>query len=323
VIVWLLMVACSDDAFHVRRDGADLPVWREGPPDASVTLVVQHGSGASGAVYANQPAFDTLEEDVSVVYWEQRVAGVAQGDPPLDGVGMDASVDDLALVLDATRTHWGPERIVLLGHSLGGGLSQALLVDQPGGIDGYIDVSGGRSLPEAYGQARARITAACADAGWADCTAFYADRPTFPRDDPDRATHAGWADRVLERDGYDQAAVSAAMTSHLTRAGLHDTLFASFDALAFAANAGRFTRRFDLDAGALTPDDVASIDLPTLFIAGRHDLAVPLAHTEASVAAFGGNDPRSRLVVLEGGHFPMWDDPDGFAASIEDFLSDL
>lgn len=326
---------CSSDRFFVRRDGADLPVWRRGDPDAALTLVVQHGSGATGHVYDWMPAFDAIEERVEVVYWDQRGAGMAAGNPADSTLNVSVSVGDLELVLAAVRERWAPEGVVLLGHSLGGGLSQHYLRDAERAADivGYVDVSGGRSLPEAWQEARsqlllqARTLAAEPDRSaeergmWEERAAFYEAREVFPREEPDRSTHAANVDAALLELGFDQAASTREMTGFLTGRAVGETLVGPFDALAYGANTARFTSTFDLDGAALTPDQVAPIEVPTLVLAGRFDLAVPPAVSERTAAALSG--PVESVVLEDAAHWPMWDRPDAFAEAVLGFLDGL
>jgi pimeloyl-ACP methyl ester carboxylesterase len=58
--------------------------------------------------------------------------------------------------------------------------------------------------------------------------------------------------------------------------------------------------------------------LPTLIIWGRHDHVIPVAHAAVAHAAM----PGSELKIFDtAGHFPHHDDPAGFAATVQGFLS--
>ncbi len=323
----MLLAGCTSDRFFVRRNGADLPVWVRGPEASELTVVVQHGSGTSGALYDWMPAFDQLEAAVRVVYWDQRGAGISQGAASPDSLVLGESVADLDLVLDAVRERLDPGRIVLLGHSLGGGISLAYLSRSSVGPDivGYVDVSGGRSLREAYEAASADIVAwaqAKTEAPgdrYAEIVAFYEARPTFPRQEPDRSQHAAYVDEVLAERGYDQAASMGAMTSFLLSRGVGNAWFGPFDPLGFLANTQRVVQDYDLDGVDLSPDDVAAIDVPVLVLAGQFDFAVPQSVSQRTFEAVGG-DGSGLQVFEESGHFPMWDQPGPFANGVLEFL---
>jgi pimeloyl-ACP methyl ester carboxylesterase len=63
---------------------------------------------------------------------------------------------------------------------------------------------------------------------------------------------------------------------------------------------------------------VGEITAPTLVLHGRYDVP-PLAMSQALVGAL----PLGRLVVLESGHFPYIEDPDGLLSAIQAFYVDL
>ena len=59
--------------------------------------------------------------------------------------------------------------------------------------------------------------------------------------------------------------------------------------------------------------------MPTLIVWGLHDRVIPVKHAAIAHAAM----PGSRLRIFNtAGHFPHHDDPAGFAATVESFLSD-
>ncbi len=327
-----------EDAFFVHTDGADLPVWLQGDRNADTFVLVQHGAGSSGKLYDWMPAFDALEQRYAFVYWDQRGAGMSQGDAAGARLTLDESVHDLGLVLAAVRDRYHPPRLVMLGHSLGGGLSLAFLRDpaRADGIAGYVDVCGGRNLPEAYDVTAATVRADALQFSqddkrpraerdsWSDAVAFYDAHPDFPRQEPDRSTHAQYVTMDLAERGFDLPASTSAMESFLEQRGVEDTAFGTFDALAYGSNTAGFEARFDFDGVALSPEDVSTIPVPALVLAGRFDFAVPVAVPQATFDAFAADKPPSRMVVLEhASHFAMWDEPDGFVAAVTEFIDAL
>jgi pimeloyl-ACP methyl ester carboxylesterase len=65
-------------------------------------------------------------------------------------------------------------------------------------------------------------------------------------------------------------------------------------------------------------DRLSDIGAPTLVLHGRYDLIPPVVSQELA-----GSFPRGRLVVLESGHFPYLEDPDGLLSAVSSFLVDL
>jgi pimeloyl-ACP methyl ester carboxylesterase len=62
----------------------------------------------------------------------------------------------------------------------------------------------------------------------------------------------------------------------------------------------------------------AAIRVPTLLVWGRHDPVLPLRDAEVARRAL----PRAGYVVLDTGHVPFAEDPDGFLAAVLPFLRD-
>jgi len=96
---------------------------------------------------------------------------------------------------------------------------------------------------------------------------------------------------------------------------------AGFDVFAFAANTGRFIQSLDLDGASLTPEDVASVPVPALVLAGAYDYSVPVSVSQATHDAFAADRPPGSMVILaDAGHWPMWDESGPFTAVVINFI---
>ncbi|MEM6927977.1 MAG: alpha/beta hydrolase [Myxococcota bacterium] len=320
------LVACSyaDDAFFVRRAGADLPVWRQGVDDSDTVVLMTQGSGASGRIYDWFESFERIEEEVAVVYWDLRGAGVSQGNPADDSLTVDDMILDLDLVRDAVVERYAPERLVLMGHSLGGGLSLGYLRDAEAreGVDGYIDIAGARHAEDAYDAVRDVMIAVAEAEGLDEVTAFYEAQIDIPQG-PDRLVHAENTVTINAARGFDQAASDGALASFVAGRGLGTSVAGGFDILGYLGNTSRFVRRFDFGTMNFDDRDLAEIDVPTQFVTGRFDLSVPPEFSEATFEALDPDRRPADFVELEAGHWPMFDAPDGFAEAVLDFLDEL
>jgi lipase len=88
---------------------------------------------------------------------------------------------------------------------------------------------------------------------------------------------------------------------------------------------GRFRYRYSPEAAAAVwhelatpPADFAEATVPTLLVLGRHSKLVSAGELEAYRAALG---EQLAVVVVPGGHLPLWDAFDETAAAVERFLS--
>ncbi len=326
VSIGAVLTGCSrsDDAFWVRRDGADLPVWRQGPDDAETLVLMTHGSGASGRFYDWFEAFDTLEDEVAVVYWDMRGAGISQGNASLDSIALDDLLADLTLVRAAVEDRYSPQRLVLAGHSLGGGVTTGHLTDPANreGVAGYIDISGASHSERAFAEVRQIMTDTAEEAGRDDIVAFYADLDAVPKEPGPRLQHAEYVVEVNDLRGFDQAASDAELAAFIASRSAGGTLVQGFDVLGFLGNTQRFVGAFDFAQLQYTDEDVAGIDVPVLFVAGRYDLSVPPAFSERVFDAVQGPEG-SAFLELEGGHWPMFDAPGEFSEGVLSFLGEL
>ncbi|MGB6455448.1 MAG: alpha/beta hydrolase [Streptosporangiaceae bacterium] len=121
-------------------DGVLLRAETAGPDDAPVTVVFCHGYTLNQDVWHYQ--WLSLRDDTRLVRWDQRGHGRSDlGDPRL--VSIDQLGADLAAVLAATVP--GDQRVVLVGHSMGGMTIMALADQQPelfgGKVAGVVLIS--------------------------------------------------------------------------------------------------------------------------------------------------------------------------------------
>ncbi len=322
-----LLVACShaDDTFFVRRNGADLPVWRQGPADTDTVVLVTHGSGASGRFYDWFESFDRLEREVAVVYWDQRGAGISQGPAPRRTLTVSELVADLTLVRDAVVDRYAPARLVLLGHSLGGGLTLTALRDPAfrEGVHGYVDVAGARHSEEAFDEVRAIMRAVAEENDRPDLTAFYEAHVDLPQEPDVRAAHAANTVEVNALRGFDQEASDRALQSFIAGRSAAASVAGGFDLLAYLGNTARFVDALDFRTLALEAADLAEVDVPTLFVTGAYDLSVPPEFSERTFEALDPDRAPAAYVELEAGHWPMFDAPEGFADAVLEFLDAL
>jgi pimeloyl-ACP methyl ester carboxylesterase len=117
------------------RDGVVLHARVFGDPSATVVLML-HGVGASGSGLAPTAAAIAASKEASVVTVDLRGHGQSGGKPW--AVSYQGQYDDDVSDLLASLRKEGAKRIVLAGHSMGGGIAlrHALRSDQP--VDGYL-----------------------------------------------------------------------------------------------------------------------------------------------------------------------------------------
>jgi len=155
ITISALLFGCKKDEFlgkgdyyFLKNDGAVMPVWVRGNIESGTFIITLHGGpGASAHEFVTSKAFRKLEEKYAVVYWDQRFAGIAQGNPDKKTLNMSQFVEDTDHCIRLIRELYHPKSLFLLGHSWGGGLGSAYLgrENHQDGINGWIDVDGSKN----------------------------------------------------------------------------------------------------------------------------------------------------------------------------------
>jgi pimeloyl-ACP methyl ester carboxylesterase len=107
----------------LERAGCEL--WAADSGGPGVPVLFSHGAGADSAMFA--PQFEALvAAGYRVIAWDLR--GHGRSRPAAHRITPDLAVGDLLALID----HLGVDRPVLVGQSLGGNLSQAVVRRAPG-----------------------------------------------------------------------------------------------------------------------------------------------------------------------------------------------
>ena len=109
--------------------GANLYVERMGPPDAP-TIILTHGWGLDSTIWAYSKR--DLSKRFQVVSWDLPGTGLSTPGP--SGVTLEHFAENLAAVIAWT----GRDKVVLVGHSIGGMTTQTLARDHPVLFDGAV-----------------------------------------------------------------------------------------------------------------------------------------------------------------------------------------
>lgn len=256
-------------------DGAVLQAFAEG--EGPVLLLVSGLGGTAGFWNSNAT---TLARSVRVIRFDQRGIGAStRGEAPCT---IDQLARDCLSVLDAA----GVERAVLLGHSTGGCIGQALGRLAPERLDGLI-LSATWLKPSHY------------------MGALFGARRAILADNPQ--AYAATAVLLSYPPAWLEANWSiyeAALAAAPVRAEARQVVRERIDALL----------AFDGSA------DIAALPMPTLVLGARDDMIVPAFLQEELAAAL----PGARKILLEsGGHFFPVSRPDAFTAKVVEWAGEL
>jgi len=259
-------------------------------------IVVVHGGPGLDHSYL-QPGLDVLANRNTLVYYDQRGTGRSVSALDASAINLDDFVDDI----DALRQTLGYERMTLLAHSFGALVALEYAARHPESLRALVLMNPVEPGTRHQEEQEARVSAA-----------------RTPEDSTELAT-------LTRSEGF--AARDPATVSQVYRVRFRQTFRdrtrvseLSLDlAESTADNGFEVTRLLVESMGPLDWwDRLPAIDVPTLVIHGRYDL-IPLAASQELAATL----PRARLVVLDSGHFPYVEDPDGLLSAVASFLVDL
>lgn len=113
---------------------------RTSDPSNPVLLYLHGGPGHSMIPFAHV-ATSFLTDRFTVVYWDQRGAGLScpAANPP-DTVNLKQLVDDTLAVTDYLKKRFGQRKIYLLGHSWGSELGMLVIQKHPDDFAAYVGV---------------------------------------------------------------------------------------------------------------------------------------------------------------------------------------
>jgi pimeloyl-ACP methyl ester carboxylesterase len=286
-------------AFHdvLSDDGTRLRAWTN-DPDGTIdgpTVVLCNGLGTSAWTW---PALLRPECGVRVVSWNHR--GTGGSDRPRDPqrVGIEEFVEDGLSVMD----HFGVDRAVLMGWSMGVNTMFELAVRHPERVSGLFAVAGvpGASfdtmlrplrVPRLAARALTVNLARAIKVAGVALTPITSRLPVGPRG-IEVLTHTGFMFRVPDPE---LAAVAVAE---------------------FLKTPVEWYCHLALRTSEHTRVSLSGITIPTQFVAATFDIMAGARHLASAAARIEG----ATYVELRGTHFIQMEQPDRVHALLVEFL---
>lgn len=148
-----IFIAEADYQFTLSSDGAYLPVLIKGNTASKVFCITLHGgpgdSGVQSFGYNN--VFNQVEDEFAMVYFDQRCAGISQGNCDAKNLEVIDFVKDIDKLIDVLYEIYGEGiNLFLLGHSWGASLGLSYLIDgeNKADIKGFIQSNGSHNIPK-------------------------------------------------------------------------------------------------------------------------------------------------------------------------------
>jgi len=316
-----------DDTIFVRHQNADMPAHIQGNGSEKVFLITLHGGPGDQGLAFKGKAFDQIEENNAVVYFDQRGSGASQGSYSDEDVSVDLMAEDvLALVKVLKRKYGDDSRFFLLGFSWGGTLGTATLLKDQSDFLGWINVDGPVSWTSWYSKylddyervASEQIALGNSITYWESVNDLLEDvSPTYNITDFFRLNNKSFqAQRVLGGDGL------------INGGSATDDLLYEYNLFTFFRNRRGIQRTLIDDPNGERilvtlsfTDRLQEITTPTLLLWGRHDVTVPISFAEETLENTGATN--KELIFFErSGHIPFSKEPDLFASEVIRFINE-
>ncbi|WP_350288487.1 alpha/beta hydrolase [uncultured Croceitalea sp.] len=326
----LFFNACSNDhtlsnldaTVFVRHKGADMPAYIKGNAEEKLFLITLHGGPGGLGLGFRGNAFKQIEQNLGVVYFDQRGSGLSQGNYSEDEVTIDLMAEDvLALVKVIKRIYGEDSRFFLLGHSWGGALGPATLLQNQSEFLGWINVDGSHNPKDLYFEYIRnfeRVAAAQIELG--NSVPFWesvydeldtVDQNLVTLDDFNRLNRLAFdAEAYLNDDGL----INNEETGNVNTS--------DYNVLTFLWNLLKIQSILDDDIiGQLSfTDRLSEISIPSLILWGRYDMVVPEFYAQEAYDNLGSSE--KRLVFFErSGHSPIFTEPNLFADEVIQFIN--
>lgn len=306
------------DFFYLKNKGAIMPVWVKGNQSSKTFIIMLHGGpeGGSSQYYTIFPSHKRIEDQFAIVYWDQRMCGMSQGNPSMKDATLEQFTEDLDQLVTLINHKYNNPTLFLMGHSWGGALGTNYLLQHQNKIQGWIEIDGGHSWTTANAlsrdhmmkYAKQKISVQDEPEYWQFAHNWYQEHPVVGINDNAHYTFAGKA------NGYDYNPESDSLEIPFT-----DLVFYSPISTAYFFVPYQFAF---LDNGLDLKDDLHAINIPSLICWGKHDLVYPVEIAQTTYESLGTPENQKELHIFENSaHSPNYEEPTEFANAVIDFVS--
>jgi pimeloyl-ACP methyl ester carboxylesterase len=326
ILLILINISCSytvpdAEKVFIRYKNADMPVWVRGNTGSGVFIIYLHGGpGGSSVIDLQNGFFQEIEENYAMIYYDQRGSGMSMGQSSDDLFTLEQFTEDLDVIVDFVDERYKPSNIILMGHSWGGTLGTAYLINTENSsrISGWIEVDGGHNLGTTafkysrdfvLNRAQENINTGKDTENWQDIIDFYYALESW-RDPKIILEHS---ENVTLAGGYffDESNREGLV-------GLDDILFSDTDYISLLMQNKNTILKMDVWHYDFT-SQLSEINLPTLLLWGEYDGILPVKLAYEARTALGLNDENFH-VFMASGHSPHYEETELFNKLVIDFI---
>lgn len=310
-----------DETIFVRHKDADMPAYIKGNGTDKIFLITLHGGPGGAGLGFRGNAFDRIEDNCAVVYFDQRGSGMSQGSYSEDEISIDIMAEDvLALVKVIEHVYGNDTRFFLLGHSWGGALGPAALLKDQSDFLGWINVDGSHNPKDLYFEYIRnfeRVAAEQIELGnsiefWESVYDLLdeVDGDMVSLDDFNRLNSTAFdAEQYLNDDNI------------INAPGNGGIKVSDYNILTFLWNLLKIQSILDDDIiGSLSyTERLSEITIPSLILWGKYDMVVPSFYAWEAYENLG-SDEKTLVIFERSGHSPMFTESNRFAEEVIRFI---
>lgn len=333
IVFILFLSACRDDLFYrgdfffLVNKKAQMPVAVRGNVSSGVLLVFLHGGpGGTALQKIGLRAFNELEKDYGMVFWDQRSSGSSQGNSSTSSLTLEQFTEDLDKLIDLLRHKYDSPVIFLMGHSWGGCLGTNYLTDEAreSKIRGWIDVAGAHNNPVGdflsmqfvLDYASREIARGNEPDFWRYVISWYERNPEFTSDQLEHYAFVNKANGYV----FDPSLADSEKFPNYSFAYLFES---PANITASLINHNHVINNFIISDIDLTPQ-MNSIGVPSLIIWGLHDGIIPYAMAQRAYDALGTAASHKRIVTLaNSAHNGFHEEPTAFVNAVRAFVEEF
>lgn len=323
LLLTTLLVGCSHqfldegEYFYISNGGANMPVQIRGEMESGTFCIYLHGGpGNSAVAEATLGNFRDIEKLIAMVYWDQRGAGLSDGNPEL--ITNESIAGDLDILIQVLTERYGAKRIVLLGHSYGAVISGCYMSksEQARKISGWIIINGTADLSANWQPAikwvKDEIVRRGKSAQWSDVLSWYdsMDSSLF-RNHEEVQRHLGYVDSLGGKFISDEFRPSAS----------GEQVFFSPIGLGLMQNEKECGKKVTQWWNSNYSDGLAAVTTPFLLLTGRGDGVIPEVSSLTTFNSIGTDVSLKRhRSFTNSAHHPHFEETEELNREVIDFL---
>jgi len=335
----MLLVSCeqferterADIFYHIEAGKTEIPVMIKGNTSSDrFVIFINGGPGLTTLDVASTDMLgwsETLEQEIAMVYYDQRGTGNAQGNIDPESITLEANISDLHQIVLSIQTQYPGASIYLMGHSFGGFIGQNYLLQQGNQdlISGWININGSTIIDsEKEWTYRWQFLVDLANELYAEDTEKWSEALSWAENNKSIVSteqknewrgFIGFPGEGVLPDEYIE--LSTSMVLRIVFASSYN-IFPAY----LSSNLNTVAKQLYEDVkGTDLLTELHRINLPVLTLWGKYDDILPPQLGRAAFDTLGTPSAHKTFILFEeSGHQPFINEPEKFGSSVLDFV---